>query len=314
MEYLMTDVTTFPGLKNIDPIQGLVDYVLDIKPYHSKIFETLVEYVYTDYINVSIKDSLRTDIDSAFEDNVDATILESSITEMLDFFSTAPTPPTFAVASTDVTNLSVNLSGNQTNSVSIGDILNISGSTSNDGNYDVVSVTYLSGTNETSITLNSLAGSNGTDGNVMIFDSATTYNFAVNVTSNPTSYTATDPANATNTFTTPAFIVPGNVTRAIQAGSIFKANDVSGTDLGTFYAVFVLFIPYFDPTTGIQNRALDTSVIGYGLPANAPVNSPFVTGLVPAAVTLNPYFVTGYDDRYDAPFDQMAGYHIISAN
>lgn len=40
----------------IDPVQGLVDYVLDIKPYHTKIIETLIEYVHTDEINVTIGD------------------------------------------------------------------------------------------------------------------------------------------------------------------------------------------------------------------------------------------------------------------
>ena len=38
----MTNGTT------LDPVQGLVDYVLEIKPYHTKVVEVLVEYIQTD--------------------------------------------------------------------------------------------------------------------------------------------------------------------------------------------------------------------------------------------------------------------------
>jgi len=44
-----------------DPVQGLIDYILDIKPYHSKVLEVLMEYIYTDAINVSISETLEID-------------------------------------------------------------------------------------------------------------------------------------------------------------------------------------------------------------------------------------------------------------
>lgn len=50
------------GLKTLDPVDGLVQYVLDIKPYHTKIIDVLVEYVYTDPLNVIILDELFTHI------------------------------------------------------------------------------------------------------------------------------------------------------------------------------------------------------------------------------------------------------------
>lgn len=43
-------------LKTLDPVQGLVDYVLDIKPYHTKIVEVLVEYVHAEAVDVTIID------------------------------------------------------------------------------------------------------------------------------------------------------------------------------------------------------------------------------------------------------------------
>jgi len=87
-------MATSPGLKNIDPIQGLVDYVNDIKPYHSKVFEVLVQYVYQDYVNVTIKDSFNLGLNETRADNANVTITEASITEMFDFFITAPPPLT----------------------------------------------------------------------------------------------------------------------------------------------------------------------------------------------------------------------------
>jgi len=44
------------NLKELDPVQGLVDYVLDIKPYHTKIIEVLVEYIHNDPVDVTILD------------------------------------------------------------------------------------------------------------------------------------------------------------------------------------------------------------------------------------------------------------------
>lgn len=46
------------GITELDPVQGLVEYVEDVKPYHTKIIEVLVEYVFTETVNVSITESL----------------------------------------------------------------------------------------------------------------------------------------------------------------------------------------------------------------------------------------------------------------
>lgn len=45
-----------------DPVQGLVDYVLDVKPFHTKILEVWVEYIYNDPIHATIKDELDWEI------------------------------------------------------------------------------------------------------------------------------------------------------------------------------------------------------------------------------------------------------------
>ncbi len=43
----------------VDPVQGLVDYTLEIKPYHSKIVEVLVDYLHTDLVGINIIDKLN---------------------------------------------------------------------------------------------------------------------------------------------------------------------------------------------------------------------------------------------------------------
>ena len=40
----------------IDPVEGLVQFTLDVKPYHTKILEVEVEYIYTDVVDVTITD------------------------------------------------------------------------------------------------------------------------------------------------------------------------------------------------------------------------------------------------------------------
>jgi len=43
-------------IRQLDPIQGLVDYVLDVKPYHTKIVEVMIEYVYNDNVTGIVSD------------------------------------------------------------------------------------------------------------------------------------------------------------------------------------------------------------------------------------------------------------------
>lgn len=50
-----------------DPVQGLVDYVLDVKPFHTKILEVWVEYIYNDPLHAMISDRLDWEIYFDFE-------------------------------------------------------------------------------------------------------------------------------------------------------------------------------------------------------------------------------------------------------
>jgi hypothetical protein len=52
---------------NRDPVQGLVDYIIDIKPFHTKIMDVLVEYVYTDHIEVAFDDRIEFNVELIFD-------------------------------------------------------------------------------------------------------------------------------------------------------------------------------------------------------------------------------------------------------
>jgi hypothetical protein len=47
----------------LDPVQGLLDYVLDIKPYHTKVIEILTEYVYDELIEIGIVEDFNLIVD-----------------------------------------------------------------------------------------------------------------------------------------------------------------------------------------------------------------------------------------------------------
>ena len=50
-----------------DPVQSLVDFAQDIKPYHTKIVEVLVDYIYSETMNVSVEDRADWLIDTEFD-------------------------------------------------------------------------------------------------------------------------------------------------------------------------------------------------------------------------------------------------------
>jgi hypothetical protein len=49
-------------IKELDPVQGLIDYILDVKPFHTKVVEVLTEYVHTDGMTVSFVEQFDMEI------------------------------------------------------------------------------------------------------------------------------------------------------------------------------------------------------------------------------------------------------------
>jgi len=54
-------------IKILDPVQGLIDYTNDIKPYHSKVIEALIEYVGVDTVAVTVFETFEFDIAMLYE-------------------------------------------------------------------------------------------------------------------------------------------------------------------------------------------------------------------------------------------------------
>lgn len=54
--------TSAKNLVLLDPVAGLVSYVLDIKPYHTKIVDVLIEYIHTDAVNATITENFDMDM------------------------------------------------------------------------------------------------------------------------------------------------------------------------------------------------------------------------------------------------------------
>jgi hypothetical protein len=50
------------SLFRIDPTEGLVRYVNAVKPYHTKVLDVLVEYVYTEQVKVTVRDKWSWDM------------------------------------------------------------------------------------------------------------------------------------------------------------------------------------------------------------------------------------------------------------
>jgi hypothetical protein len=51
-----TNITSPQTQSAIDPTQGLIQYVQAVKPYHTKIMDVLVEYVYTETISTTVQE------------------------------------------------------------------------------------------------------------------------------------------------------------------------------------------------------------------------------------------------------------------
>lgn len=54
--------------QSINPTKGFVEYVKDIKPYHTKILDVNIDYVYSDDINLTIRDSNRLTLSNSIPD------------------------------------------------------------------------------------------------------------------------------------------------------------------------------------------------------------------------------------------------------
>ena len=138
--------TTSSSTIQQDPVQGLVDYVLDIKPYHTKIVEVLIEYIHTDPINVTIAEDFKLGIDAEM----------ISITPAYDcgfgvVYDPAAPSTFYPIVSYDGTYNTFTVAGNYTSNFVYGYPFVVSGTGTDDRIFHVLASIYDSGTDTTTI-------------------------------------------------------------------------------------------------------------------------------------------------------------------
>ena len=60
-----------------DPVQGLLDYVNDVKPFHTKILDVFVQYAHTENLRPEMTDTLIIDIGLQPQDVMQPIMVES---------------------------------------------------------------------------------------------------------------------------------------------------------------------------------------------------------------------------------------------
>jgi len=118
--------------KTLDPVQSLINYTLEVKPYHTKIMEVLVEYIHTDYIKATIDDNISFCFNFGYPDL--NTLFEYTITNIS-------------------TSGIVTVAGNATDLIHIGQRFQIVFGLENDGYYYVNDISFDDFTQETTITI-----------------------------------------------------------------------------------------------------------------------------------------------------------------
>ena len=64
---------------NKDAVQGLIDYVQEIKPYHTKLLDVLVEYTHTEPVRVSIAENFQIGITIDFVEFIYPSLTETPL-------------------------------------------------------------------------------------------------------------------------------------------------------------------------------------------------------------------------------------------
>jgi len=131
--------------KLLDPVQSLIDYTLEVKPYHTKIMEVLVEYVHTDYISVTMSDAIEFCFNLGYP----------SLNTIFEYLIVG------------VNNNLINVSGDVKHNINIGQRIQIAFSTTNDGFYYVTDITYDDITNLTTIQIRGSLSTNIISGSVV---------------------------------------------------------------------------------------------------------------------------------------------------
>ena len=164
-----------------DPVQSLVEFVQDIKPFHTKIVEVLVDYIHQESMNVSVTEHIDWDIglglnyhedgcphgygfdgwsvpfEKTLENTLDiGSFLNQNTGQYVQIGTLVTTPPLpITPHTTDVINITqpniLHVSGDQTSYFPIGRTFTISNSFGNDGSWEVTNVIFDNSVTQTRI-------------------------------------------------------------------------------------------------------------------------------------------------------------------
>lgn len=133
--------------KILDPVQGLIDYVLTIKPYHTKIIEVLEELIHTDYLYVNMSDKINF-------------CINFGIPNLNTMFA-------YDIIDISLSNNSITVNNSVDSLIYIGQRISIEFSNHNNGHYYVKLITYDEINNITEIELENNLISNDIDGKIV---------------------------------------------------------------------------------------------------------------------------------------------------
>lgn len=232
----MANITTAPGLLAIDPIQGLVDYVTEFKPYHTKIFDVLFEYVFTDDVNLT------------FAEFGEAISFNWSGYNIVD--------STISIVS--ISGNQIVISGNYLTGILSGDSVQVEDNTAT----TVTSVTYNSTNNQTTVTLNNaptvttlpltLTVNSVDITKIYSYQIASVQPANAEPSQSPLTLAKTNTNNiialSSSNLNVPSITVSGNATMAVQVGAKFLVQG-SINNNGLYYAAYLQYEPFANTTT-----------------------------------------------------------------
>lgn len=142
-----------------DPISGIVDFTQDIKPYHTKIIEVLVDYIYEETMKASIGEEFNLEVDVDIDHHVDYCTEGYGVPAWGSHYSIPldnTVDGTIVLSNSYVFNIidvirpnALVVAGDQTLHFSDGVVLSIVNSFANDGTWKVLSSTYVPSANQT---------------------------------------------------------------------------------------------------------------------------------------------------------------------
>jgi hypothetical protein len=286
------------SLFRVDPTDGLVQYVQLVKPYHTKILDVLVEYIYTENVAVTMserwtwnwdfinenRDTIREcgwgwiwDAPYASESTPSTRIISANAAE--NYFVVEPITSSTVVGDAIVgfaTSAWI-VAGDATSHFSLGESFAVSsnGDAASNKSYVVSNIAYDSGTARTTIGVVGGVPLTATASGVIPFASLKKYTWIVtNAKASQLSLAYSSPVVSVNAATK-TWVISTPITGLVAGDTIYLTNNtvVSGQDSNRAYTV-VSAVPSGSGTAVVVQEYISTFAVGDG-DLNVLINSDY---------------------------------------